>query len=742
MASRHHQEKDSFFNHLFALDQSDDEHDEGLEESIATLKNSKSKTKTATASEQKGPPVKPARSLHVQATTTPNAKNERTTERPQVSVTPAIVRSVSAPDAPIAVISEAIARVKETPLRSFDVAKPAALIHSVTDPQSLRTSMMAASAMPRAAGKRKRVGTIQMVPEDQQMFKDLAFYFFPNNDTHPARRMRITKALQYGALWIKDWAEGITHVIADNSMNFPQLLKYLKIDTLPSGVIAVNEIYPADCIAFRTRLDPHQARYHVNGFKPPTTAPEVVPPSVPSTQSSLPLKPAKRDVVAREPQTPSKTSESSNPPSQDAIVARRRLVERNTTAVVPATNRYHDELADAINEAKALEDLPLDSDDESADSRSGSSSANDSGDEKPVKLLKQSSKAIFQSWQSNFQCMHENTGKAPTNNPNARTIEVLEQMCKYYDQMQDHWRTIAYRKAISSLRTHPTRITTADEASRLPFIGARLAAKIEEIIITDRLRRLDAALAADPADAALQLFLRIYGVGFTQASRWVGQGFRTLSDLLANNAKLSASQRIGVEHYDDFNARIPRAEVAQHGRVVRAALQRLDPAVEVIVGDHSGDIDLVITHATAGLPYLRTVVFETLVPQLTARGFLKAALATSHRNDGGGTKWHGASCLPPPSPQVWRRIDFLLVPPDELGAALIYFTGNDIFNRSIRLLASRKGMRLNQRGLWRDVGRGPGRSKTAGGTLVEGRSERRIFEVLGVPWRMPEQRIC
>lgn len=175
MATQQHQEKDSFFNHLFALDQSDDEHDEGLEESIAALKRSASKTKTATASGQKGPSVKPAKSPHVQATATPSARNERTTERPQVSVTPSIVRSVSAPEAPISVVSQAIARVKETPLRSFHVTMPADLIHSVTDPQSLRTSMMAASAMPRAAGKRKRAGTIQMVPGDQQIFKDLAF---------------------------------------------------------------------------------------------------------------------------------------------------------------------------------------------------------------------------------------------------------------------------------------------------------------------------------------------------------------------------------------------------------------------------------------------------------------------------------------------------------------------------------------------------------------------------------------
>ena len=75
----------------------------------------------------------------------------------------------------------------------------------------------------------------------------------------------------------------------------------------------------------------------------------------------------------------------------------------------------------------------------------------------------------------------------------------------------------------------------------------------------------------------------------------------------------------------------------------------------------------------------------------------------------------------------WRRIDFLLVPWDEMGAALIYFTGNDIFNRSIRLLASRKGMRLNQRGLYKDVMRGKGREKITEGELLESKSEKRIF---------------
>jgi DNA polymerase IV len=83
----------------------------------------------------------------------------------------------------------------------------------------------------------------------------------------------------------------------------------------------------------------------------------------------------------------------------------------------------------------------------------------------------------------------------------------------------------------------------------------------------------------------------------------------------------------------------------------------------------------------------------------------------------------------------------LFVPGAEFGAAMIYFTGNDIFNRSMRLLARKKGMCLNQRGLFKDVMRN-GQVKLNPGRLIEGRDERRIFEVLGVPWRPPEQRIC
>lgn len=337
----------------------------------------------------------------------------------------------------------------------------------------------------------------------------------------------------------------------------------------------------------------------------------------------------------------------------------------------------------------------------------------------------------------------EKNKKGPMNPSNLEIICILQQMADYYASTRDEWRTFAYRKAITVLRKHPHEIFTAKQASELPCIGSRLAAKIEEIKITHRLRRLENT-HLEPTDQALKVFLKMYGVGYTQAMRWIQYGHRTLANLRTGDVALTDNQRIGLEHYEDFLTRIPRDEVARHGAIVEKALLGLDPKFEVTVGgsyqrgaSDCGDIDVVITRPGTSINFTRTLVLERLVPTLFATGFLKVGLAVTSRDT--GTKWHGACQLPSTSGEgarnPWRRIDLLLVPWSERGAAMIYFTGNDIFNRSLRLLARKKGMRLNQRGLYRDVMRGPGQKKLNEGVKVAGEDEREVFKVLGVPWR-------
>ncbi|OJD37932.1 dna polymerase pol4 [Diplodia corticola] len=620
--------------------------------------------------------------------------------------------------------------------------------------------------IPRAPGKGKKEAKIKLAPENRRIFKDLVFYFFPSNDINGARRMRIAKAIEYGATWVVDWCDHITHIIVDKDLTFEDVRTHLP-HALSQNLIIVNETYPSDCLIWRSILDPKLPQFLLKGqeeLHQKTAEDEIHLPA------SQPSQPADKNVPVAEPATPLRSEKIDNeqPPSSQDFQTHNKAGSAGDSNGVEL---YNDALEEIIIGAKNTDYLPLELEDEDSQGQASASSDSDTEDERPRKMAKTSLDQHAGSSEQ-FQCMKKNDGKTSETNPNSRTIEVLTEMGNYYEQTKDEWRSRAYRKAISVLRKQTVKIITKEEAIKLPCVGPRLAAKIEEIVWTNRLRRLDNA-HLEPGDEALQTFLKIYGVGLSKASKWVMAGLRTLEDLTRNNVPLTTNQKVGLAHYTDFNTRIPRAEVTAHGAVIQAALTAIDPAATATVGgsyrrgaSDSGDIDVLISHPTADLARLQQIVFEELVPVLTADGFLKVALAThggKNKNNNGtvtdhGTKWHGASALPQSTATtdtegaqlktkaedkaLWRRIDLLLVPASQLGAALIYFTGNDIFNRSIRLLASRKGMRLNQRGLYKDVLRGWGREKITEGELVEGRDEKKIFDILGVPWRPPEHRIC
>jgi DNA polymerase IV len=614
-----------------------------------------------------------------------------------------------------------------------------------------------------ATGKRKRTVEVPPPPQIPRLFNGLVFYFFPNNDKHPARKMRIAKAVGHGARWEKQFNDDVTHVIADKNMDYPLLLKYLKRDALADNVVVVSEDYTAECMSYQTLLDASNPQFRVKGLQRPagaTTKPHAI-------DESPKLKEAGKAVAARRPETPRTyvgtiSSPSSDIADDDAAHPHPSVTTDPIVASQGGMNIESNEETDAaIHQARQFKDVPLHQDDEedaASTSRPTSSEGPDTDDEEAgerLQLLKKK-KNKYHRYQDKFQCMQKHTG-AKTETPNASVIAILQQMADYYDKIGDEWRLRAYRKAMATLRNHPTKVSTREEALALPQIGERLATKIEEIAITNRLRRLDNA-KAEPEDQILQAFMQIYGVGFSQASKWVSAGYKTLDELWEADQKekgrfLTDNQRVGVQHYEDFQRRIPRAEVKQHGDIVSKYLQRIDHAFEIIVGgsyrrgsDTSGDIDCIISHPDLTMAQIRHIIQDQLIPKLFAKKFVVAALATTSKDD--GSKWHGASQLPSPSSEglensnPWRRIDFLLVPPEEMGAALIYFTGNDIFNRSLRLLAGTEGMRLNQRGLYKDVMRGKGRVKLTEGTLVEGRDEKKIFEALGVPWRPPEHRNC
>jgi DNA polymerase IV len=566
-------------------------------------------------------------------------------------------------------------------------------------------------------------------------------------------------------------------------------MKFLKpimnADAIPPNIVLVNEDYPIDCTQYISILDPKQQKYAVSGFGtgpekiifPRETSPESNkslqvkqtrskkwddPPekqTPPRSQSQSQLNPLNGDaesspgvwLLPKESEEPGfvQSPKETTPPVDDDSRSSSETAQPPRLGLISGLG---DALDQAISEAKKYQHLPLDDEDDENESRPSSSESNgleDSDDSErdrsPIRAPKKTKhKKKGAANQENFSCMHGGTGVAVESNPNGVTISILQEMADYYERTRDKWRSFSYRKAIGTLKKQTQKIRYYDEAIALPHVGHRIATKIEEIAATNRLRRLD-NVKLEPVDIILQTFTKIYGADVSTASKWIQAGLKTLDDL-KTRGKLTKNQRIGLDHYEDFNTQIPREEVTALGEIVKRAAGAIDPEVQAIIGGSyrrgakmSGDIDFILTKPGTSSSHQLLPFLADLVNRLTDDEFLVAALAEP-RSLREGAKWHGA-CVLPGNP-IWRRIDFLVVPESEFGAALIYFTGDDIFNRSMRLLSKTKGMRLNQRGLYKNVMRGPAGVKPTEGALVEGAEEKEIFKILDVPWRPPEQRVC
>ena len=81
--------------------------------------------------------------------------------------------------------------------------------------------------------------------------------------------------------------------------------------------------------------------------------------------------------------------------------------------------------------------------------------------------------------------------------------------------------------------------------------------------------------------------------------------------------------------------------------------------------------------------------------------------------------------------------DLRVVPEESFGAALQYFTGSKDHNIELRKIAIKKGLKLNEYGLFPAQG---GSASGRKGKLIVGKTEGEIYKILGLQWIPPELR--
>lgn len=332
-----------------------------------------------------------------------------------------------------------------------------------------------------------------------------------------------------------------------------------------------------------------------------------------------------------------------------------------------------------------------------------------------------------------FACQRPSSAPVRPNHNEALT-KLLGQLEEAAKSTGDKWRAYSYRKAITVIRNLPRPLRTAEEARQLRGVGESIGEKIAEILATGRLRKAE---NKDEFTQACEVFSKVWGAGPETLKRWYGAGYRTLEDLRAAPPEaLTAQQRVGLRHYHDFLLRIPRAEVTEiEARVAAVARSLAGADVRVVTcGSYRrgrpdcGDVDILLSNRSGSSLH---GFLPALVRRLHATGLLTADL--SHTDKDEQDKYFGVCRLTPQHPH--RRLDFQLIPAHEWPFALLYFTGSDHFNRSMRLWAKKNGMSLSEHALVRRLS-----EDMKGDPLPNIDTEEEIFAALGLRYIPPEER--
>jgi len=169
-------------------------------------------------------------------------------------------------------------------------------------------------------------------------------------------------------------------------------------------------------------------------------------------------------------------------------------------------------------------------------------------------------------------------------------------------------------------------------------------------------------------------------------------------------------------------------------------LHDIEPGcVSTIVGGYrrgkpsSNDIDIVFTHPTK---MSAKGLCARLVARLRSAGLVKYVLHLSsfHEHDALRTaQWDSlekALTVYRSHNGLYRRVDLICAIPETYWTAVIGWTGGTMFERDLRLAAKSIGLKFDSSGI----------TRRRDSQLFYPRSEKEVFDIIGLPWVDPTLR--
>jgi DNA polymerase beta len=312
-------------------------------------------------------------------------------------------------------------------------------------------------------------------------------------------------------------------------------------------------------------------------------------------------------------------------------------------------------------------------------------------------------------------------------------LDILNVLRQKATAEADKFRAIAFSKAIKAIEKLPA-VNSLDDLTGVPGVGSGVKDRVAELFETGHLLEADEAKEDYSLDA-YNVLQEVHGIGPAKARDLITKhGIKTIAQLqekaTTNPDLLTHAQTVGLTYIDDLKKRIPRAEMEKHEAYVRRQLPK--EFEMVVVGSYrrglpnSGDFDVMITSRSL-TELVAASHFQQFIDLLADEGYLRGEFAR------GEHKFMGVCRLVGPGRKTHRHVDLLLCKPEEYWYTILYFTGSDVFNVSMRRYALTKGYSLSEHGL----------KRIRDGVLAPPimNSEKDIFDFLGLEYVKPSDRI-
>ena len=311
---------------------------------------------------------------------------------------------------------------------------------------------------------------------------------------------------------------------------------------------------------------------------------------------------------------------------------------------------------------------------------------------------------------------------------NEKFIGILGELEVIMMKQGEPFRAKAYHKAQETILSYLKDIYNYNELKGLPGIGPTILEKLKEYSETGTLKVIERE-----KNNPVNILADVYGIGPKKAKELVDKGFTTIDMLRTEEGKkhLSENQLKGLEFYEDILKKIPRSEIEEYfllfNTIFQCIVQPNDEASFEIVGSfrrgslQSGDIDVIVTSKNTDIfkTFIDKLIENKIIIHVLSRGMSKCLVITKI-----------------PCSNVARRVDFLFTDKKEYPFAILYFTGSKAFNTVMRHYALKKGLTMNEHGLYVMNGKKKG-------LLVEHEfsTEKDIFNYLGLQFKKPDERI-